>query len=213
VNAAAKAALAVAELFRPELLGGDSVQAPDSLSLALLAGLDSTKGPSSAITLIPPIVTYDNSIQYAARLAATNLEAAAGHIRDQIDSLKKGEEFERACAENVDSTLVRANKRFEKLATNPGNSPLGSPIDQASREVALRKSGIGSILELSIITAGGGVTAFQRNRFCAVKLISGADIAVVARLYSTNGDLLVTGYFARSKGVAIPLGEFKERYK
>ena len=209
-DAAIKGIAMLASSFQPSMLGGSAIEAPANLGQAFSAGVTSVIGASAYV--VPPAITNTNTVVTALRKADNAIVSAETALHQSAGApIKPNEVFNKACYDAAKAYHTAATGRMKALTT-VADPILGSPVEQAARADVQADSKITHVLEIQSVVAGGAVTGYQRNRFSAVKLISGSDIAGAYRLLSINGTVLASGLHSTSKGRAIPLGEFDAIY-
>lgn len=205
----------VLDAFQPTLFAASSVTAPEALQLSVIAGIQTKlKADKKDYTFLfnPPLITKTNIVQIKLATATKELKKAAEHVEMQNKRPAPGEELEKSCIFELTRNLNDTGVEFKSLVSPDETSAQGSVVEQAARQQAMLDSGIDNLMQVDLITAGGAVTGYRRNRFTSIKLIASSDIALVVRWFTRESDLKILLYKSAGCGKAIPLGEFSSVY-
>lgn len=208
-GAAIDVVVSLASNFQPSILSAASVPPPSGLGGATAAGVQSKY--TASIWTVPPVIGQSNAVAKALQTATSKASDVEEHLAKMGAAPPKDHVINKTCVEPVKARATAIAARLKALVTST-DDVLGSPVDRAARAKAFSDAEFTHLLDIQHIVSGGAVSGYQRNRFSAIKLVTGSDIAVFYRLMSADGQVAATDYVSLGRGRSIPMGEFGTEY-
>lgn len=215
LKAAMETANYVLDSMQPTLFSSSAVAAPDSLQLSVIAGLQNSLASNKSTHQFlsnPPIVNSSNEVRKRLTKAKIEFEKATKFVDRQSKLPGPNEQLNEACKTEISEKLSRISKNLESLVSANEELTQSSIVAQAERQQAMSDANINNLLQIDLITAGGAVTGYRRNRFTSIKLIASSDISIAIRWFTRESTIKSIIYKSAGCGRAIPLGEFNSKY-